>query len=146
MAQDAKTIATHGDWTAYVFKENKKQVCFMASRPTKSEGTYKQRGDVLASITHRPGEGAFGVFSFVAGYPLKEGRPVKIDIGTRPFTLGVSHGETAWASSDDDKNLVHAMKGAKTMTVLATSAKGTESKDYFSLNGFDVIYEAINKA
>ncbi|MFN3076071.1 MAG: invasion associated locus B family protein [Alphaproteobacteria bacterium] len=144
-AQDVKTLSVHNDWTAYSFKENKRQVCYMAARPTKSEGVRGKRGDVFAIVTHRPSEGSFGVFSFIAGYPLKEGKPVALDVGTKPYSL-TSHGETAWASTDDDKNLLASMKSAKAMIIQATAAKGGDSRDNFSLNGFAQALEAISRA
>lgn len=145
-AQNVKTLATNGDWTAYTFKEGKNTVCYMASRPTgPGAGKAKQRGDVFAIITHRPAEGAFGVFSFVAGQPMKEGKPVALEVGTKSFSLA-SHGETAWASTGDDKALTAALKTAKTMTIQAVPAKGGEIKDHFTLGGFVPTYDAIGKA
>ena len=38
MAEEPKLLSTHGDWTAYAFKENGGTVCYMASQPKKSEG------------------------------------------------------------------------------------------------------------
>ena len=55
-AAEPKLIGEHGDWTAYMFMENNNKVCYMVSKPKKSEGNYSKRGDVFALITHRPAE------------------------------------------------------------------------------------------
>ena len=62
-ASEQKEIGKFGVWTAYVFEENGGKVCYMAANPNKDEGKYKKRGEILAMITHRPGEGTRNVFS-----------------------------------------------------------------------------------
>lgn len=145
LAQDVSTIGSHGSWTAYSFKEGKNKVCYIASTPSKSEGAYAKRGDVFAIVTHRPAEKSFGVVSIVAGYAYKANNPVQMEVGDKAFKL-TSHGETAWASGNDDKAIVTAMKGAGSMEVTGKSTRSTETTDTFSLKGFSAALDAINKA
>ena len=91
-----RLLGEYGDWSAYTYKENGKNVCYMASTPKKDEGKYTQRGDIYAVVTHRPGEKSFDVVNFVAGYTYKKGSKVEIKIGKETFTNIFTDADKAW--------------------------------------------------
>lgn len=71
---------------------------------------------------------------------------VEIQVGTLKERL-FTQGESAWTvDKDTDKRLVQAMIKGSTMTVQGTSARGTTTKDTYSLSGFTRAYQAINQA
>lgn len=134
------------DWTAYFYKEGKNTVCYMASTPKKDEGNYKTRGDIYAIVTHRPADKSYNVVNFVAGYPYKKGQKVVVKIGTTSFTNLFTNGDNAWApDTATDKMLVEAMKRGERMIVEGVSARGTKTKDTYSLAGFSGAYKAISE-
>ena len=138
-------IGQFKDWTAYAYKEGKNTVCYMASTPKKDEGNYKVRGDIYAIVTHRPADKSYDVVSFIAGYPFKKGTSVVVKIGTTAFNNLFPNGETAWApDSATDKRLVEEMKRGEKMIVEGISARGTKTKDTYSLSGFSGAYKAIS--
>jgi len=137
-------IGDYGDWAAYTYKENGRNVCYMASTPKKDEGKYTKRGDIYAVVTHRPNEKSFDVVNFVAGYTYKPDSKVEVKIGKETFNLFISE-DKAWAlTSNDDKKLVNAMKRGERMIVDGVSSKGTKTKDTYSLKGFMRAYKAIS--
>lgn len=138
-------IGQFKDWTAYTYKEGKNQVCYMASTPKKDEGNYKARGDIYAIITHRPADKSYDVVNFVAGYPYKSGSKVVVKIGTTTFNNLFTNGDNAWAPDNTtDKKLVNTMKRGEKMIVEGYSARGTKTKDTYSLAGFSNAYKAIS--
>lgn len=138
-------IGEYGDWTAYSYKEGKNTVCYMASTPKKDEGKYKTRGEIYAVVTHRPADKSYNVVNFVAGYPYKNNSKVIVKIGTTTFNNLFTNGDNAWApDSTTDKKLVDAMKRGQRMIVEGTSARGTKTKDTYSLSGFSGAYRAIS--
>lgn len=138
-------IGEYGDWTAYTYKEGKGLVCYMASTPKKDEGNYKVRGDIYAVVTHRPADKSYNVVNFVAGYTYKKGEKVSVKIGTTTFNSLFTNGDNAWASdAATDKKLVEAMKRGEKMIVEGVSARGTKTKDTYSLTGFTNAYKAIS--
>ena len=138
-------IGQFKDWTAYSYKEGKNTVCYMASMPKKDEGNYKVRGDIYAIVTHRPADKSYDVVSFIAGYPFKKGTSIVVKIGTTSFNNLFPNGETAWApDSATDKRLVEEMKRGEKMIVEGVSARGTKTKDTYSLAGFTGAYKAIS--
>jgi invasion protein IalB len=145
-AQDVKVLSTSGKWTAYTYQEDGKSVCYMASKPIKSEGNYKSRGEVLALVTHRPAESATDVVSIVAGYPYQADSDATVQIGTRKFMF-FTFGERAWARDNQtDKTVVQAMVKGNSVSVRGNSTRGTPTVDTFSLQGFGAAYKAINDA
>ncbi|MBI4032055.1 MAG: hypothetical protein HY370_10300 [Proteobacteria bacterium] len=145
MADEPRLIETSGDWSAYVFMEEGKKVCYMASQPKKAEGDYTRRGDIFALITHRPGESTKDVFSYITGYSYKPGSDVTVTIDSNKFTL-FSQDDTAWASdaSTDGKISQSIRKGSK-MVVKGMSSRGTQTTDTFSLKGSGSAHDAISK-
>ena len=145
-AAEPRLLETHGDWTAYVLIEDGSKVCYMASRPQKEEGNYTQRGEIVALVMHRPAEGTNNVFSYIAGYPYKDGSDAAVAIGNKHFTL-FTQNERAWARDDEtDNRLVQAIRAGSEMTVKGTSSRGTATTDTFSLTGSAAAYAAISKA
>jgi len=145
MADEPRLIETSGDWSAYVFMEDGKKVCYMASQPKKAEGDYTRRGDIFALITHRPGENTKDVFSYITGYSYKPGSDVTVTIDSDKFTL-FSQDDTAWASdASTDGKISQAIRKGSKMVIKGVSSRGTQTTDTFSLKGSGAAHSAISK-
>ncbi|GAB4393266.1 MAG: invasion associated locus B family protein [Kiloniellaceae bacterium] len=145
-AQSIERLGDFSDWSAFKYLEEGKPICFMASEPTKAEGNYSKRGEIHAMVTHRPGENRIDEVSIQAGYTYKETVPVEVQVGSLKVRL-FTEGESAWTvDKDTDKQLVQAMIKGNTMVVQGTSARGTNTKDTYSLSGFTRAYKAISTA
>lgn len=148
-AQDSTNrVAVHTDWSVYV-DDNPKE-CWLISAPRESVNTRDgkpvavRRGDIRLYVTYRPGAPA-GEISFAGGYPFAEGSNVGLDVSGTAFDL-FTQGETAWAnSSDDDGKIIAAMKAGSAATLTARSARGTQTKDTFSLNGISAALDEAAK-
>src|SRR5690606_1662108 len=124
-AQEVQYIATHRDWHAFQYTENGNRVCYVASKPTRSEPTDVRHGDVFVLVTHRPAENSRNVVSVMVGYSYRPGSEVQATIGGTTFPLFTEQ-NTAWSrDAASDEALVAAMRAGATMTVKATSARGT---------------------
>ncbi len=141
-----EVLGTYDAWTAFNDKASGKQICYVGSKPKKTEGNYTKRGDVFVLVTHRPAEKVVGEISFEAGYTFKTGSEPTVTIGSRTFTL-FTKGSNAWAQdASADKSLVAAMKGGSEMVVKGTSSRGTPTTDTYSLSGFTAAYGSISKS
>lgn len=144
-ASPPQMIGEYDDWTAYYYRDKAGAVCYMASTPKKDEGKYSKRGDIYAVITHRPSEKSFDVLNINAGYKYKPGSKVMIKIGAKTFDRLFTNEDKAWAINDKtDKEIVAEMKRGSRMVVHGTSARGTQTKDTYSLAGFSSAYRAIS--
>ena len=150
-ADEPKHLGTFGAWSAYQVTDQGQKACYMLSFPEKEEGNYTKRGRVYLLVTHRPASNTLNVVSFHAGYGFKNGQEVTATVaGSRKkesFTL-FTEGETAWAKdAATDKRMTTALsKWGNTITVYGTSARGTETKDTYSLKGSLQALKAISRA
>jgi len=141
-AQDStNVVGANTDW--YVFEETDPKQCWSVSSPketvnTDSDGRIKavRRGEIMLFVSYAPAQGVDGQVSFAGGYPFASGSEVEMEIGGTTYKL-FTDGETAWAASpEEDRRIVAAMKAGASATLTGRSARGTVTKDTFSLLGF----------
>lgn len=144
-AEENVDLGLYTKWQAHSYKEAGAKVCNMWSQPTKHEEGGKPRGEIYAFVTHRSSSKRFHEVSFDMGYPLKDKSEVSVKIGSKSFKL-FSHGSSAFSFKDKDKELVNAMRRGAKMVVQGVSARGTKTRDVYSLSGFTKAHRAINKA
>jgi invasion protein IalB len=146
-AQDApKFLSEHHDWRAFTHDTARGKVCFMASSPKLAKGNYTRRGEIYAMVTHRPAENVRDEVSLAAGYDFPSGGQATVSISGQNFSM-ITQGEHAWATDTTaDKKMVDAMRAGSSMVVKGRSARGTDTTDTYSLNGFTAAYNAISAA
>ncbi|MGR3494816.1 invasion associated locus B family protein [Citreimonas sp.] len=99
------------------------------------------RGEILLMVFFRPEADVAGQVAFTGGYPFATGSTVNVNIGGTEFEM-YTEGEWAWpASSQDDAQMVTAMKRGTDAVLSARSSRGTATKDTFSLLGFTAAVE-----
>ncbi len=118
----------------------------MASAPKKAEGKYKKRGDIYLTVSHRTGEKRWDEVSIQTGYAYKGKSEATLTVGKSSYKFFTS-GDSAWAYDlEEDKKVINSMiKGSK-LYVNGVSARGTKTKDTYSLSGFSAAYRSINQA
>jgi invasion protein IalB len=137
---ETECVSAKTAWSVCIWNEPKE--CWGVAKPQETVNSRDgkpvsaRRGDILLFVTFRPTTGAAGEVAFTGGYPFAPGSTVGVDIEGRAFDL-VSDGEWAWPSSkEDDASILAALKAGSAAVVTARSARGTQTKDTFSLNGF----------
>ena len=154
-AESTNRVAANTDWS--VFVESEPTECWGVSAPKETVNTRDgrvvavRRGDILLFVFYRPGADVQGQVTFTGGYPFAPGSTVNMTIGDASFELipGVADPETpwpeeewAWSPSDsDDTAIVAAMKRGAQAVLTARSARGTQTRDTFSLLGFTAAVE-----
>lgn len=145
--QSTNRVAAKTDWS--VFVENSPKECWGVSAPKSSANTRDgkpaqvSRGDILLFITFRPNQA--GEVSFTGGYPFAPNSSVEIDVGGTKFNL-FTDGEWAWSGSrDEDAKIIAAMKAGSQAVLTARSARGTQTRDTFSLLGFTAAMDEAGK-
>lgn len=141
-------VAAFDDWAVYTAESPKE--CWLVSNVEKVENTRGgkpapnvKRGDILMYVTYLPAQKIIGEVSFGGGYPFNPGQAVKLQIGSATYDM-VPEGEFAWpASSAIDTQIRVSMTKGSDAIVRAQSARGTQTKDTFSLKGFTA---ALNDA
>lgn len=142
----SNVIGTDGDWTAFSAASPKE--CWAVSAPKSTQNTDTSgkprevtRSDIRLYIAYRPGQS--GEVSFSGGYPFAPDSAVEVNVGGNVFKL-FTEGESAWTGSpSEDGKLISALRGGSTAVITGRSARGTVTKDTFSLSG---ITASTNKA
>lgn len=145
--ESTQRVAANTDWSVFVEKGD----CWVVSAPKETVNSKDgkpvqvRRGDILLFVTYRKGAGGPGEVSFTGGYPFAPGSNVDLDIGGTTYTL-FTDGEWAWSGSkDEDTKIVSALKGGSSAVMTARSAKGTQTKDTFSLLGLTAMTDEAAK-
>lgn len=140
-------LGQFGSWYAYKLKEKGSPVCYIVSKPVRSRGKYKKRGDVVAFVTHRPKDGERDVVNFQAGYTYKDGAEVTAVIDRKKSFELTTERDAAWSrNAPADKVLVEAMIKGRTLILTGRSKSGVKTTDIYSLNGFTNARKRINRA
>lgn len=145
LAQDSTNrVAAATDWSVFV-EETPEKSCWSVSQPKETVNTRDgkpatvTRGKILLYVSYFPA--SKGEVSFAGGYPFAPGSTVELDVGGTKFEL-FTQNETAWAgSAEDDAKIIAALKAGASAVVSGRSARGTITKDTFSLLGFTAAIE-----
>ena len=137
-------LGVYKDWTAYSYDSGPKKICYMMSRPKKSEPRLDKRGQPHLMVTHRPAGKALNEVSIAAGYPFKKYSKVTAVVDKSRFELFTKE-DKAWSEKEDQK-LVEAFRKGQRLEVKGAPDKGGATTDTYSLSGFAQALSAINKA
>lgn len=148
--ESTNRVAAKTDWSVFVEADPKE--CWGVSAPKETVNSKDgqvvtvRRGDILLFVTYRPASGVAGEVSFTGGYPFAGGSTVTLQIDNDSFDL-FSDGEWAWSGSkDEDTKIIAALKKGSSAVLTARSARGTQTRDSFSLLGFTAaMEEAANR-
>ena len=142
-------VAAKTDWA--VFEEQEPNECWAVSAPKETVNTRDgrvvsvRRGEILLMAFFRPAAGVKGQLGFTGGYPFAGGSTVTMDVDGAQYEL-FTEGEWAWpASVADDGKIIAAMKRGSNAVLTARSARGTVTKDSFSLLGFTAALDEADK-
>lgn len=143
-------LGAYRDWDAFVYTyPNGQKTCHMISSPKSSQASRAnvQRGDIYVMISHRPEYGVTGEVNVVMGYPIRRGSDARLQVDGRSRFEFFSEGSGAWAyDPKDDAAVIAAFRRGNRLVVRATSQRGTDTTDNYSLSGFTAAYNAITAA
>jgi hypothetical protein len=143
LAQTPSRMNQFEAWGAYSYNSDNGKVCYVLSVPTRAEPGNVNHGDNFFLISQRPGQGVSYEPQAMMGYQLGEGSKVDVTIDGNEFTL-FTRGNSAWVeNAEREPELVAAMRSGMSMTVEATSSRGTNTSYTYSLSGVTAALDAI---
>jgi len=142
-AQSPTRIQQFNAWGAYSYKSGNSNVCYVLSIPTAKEPASVDHGDIFFIVSQRPGQNISYEPQAMVGYTLREGSKVNVTIDAKNFVM-FTKDKAAWVeNAAEEPALVAAMKVGKTMTVKATSGRGTATSYSYSLSGISAALKQI---
>lgn len=142
-AQSPTRIQQFNAWGAYSYKSGNSTVCYVLSIPTTKEPASVDHGDIFFIVSQRPGQNISYEPQAMVGYSLREGSKVNVTIDNKNFVM-FTKDKAAWVeNAAEEPALVAAMKTGKSMTVKATSARGTATNYAYSLSGISAALKQV---
>jgi hypothetical protein len=134
-AQSPTRINQFNAWGAYSYDSSNGKVCYILSVPTQSSPENVNHGDIFFLVSQRPGQNVSYEPQAMMGYPLADASKVRVTVDGREFVL-FTRDNSAWVeNAAEEPALVAAMRSGSTMTVNATSGRGTATSYSYSLSG-----------
>lgn len=138
-------IGTFNDWRALTTGKDKQKMCYALSEPKERLPKTLKRDPGYLFISTRAADGARNEIAFKLGFAAKTGQDGTLSVGNGTFAL-VASGDSAFLKNPaQEAQLIEQMKRTQTITVKASSARGNESTDRYSMNGFAKAIEAVAK-
>jgi hypothetical protein len=135
-------IGRWGDWRAATHRAAGAVVCYAYTRTTSSSVKLPGRGDVVLTVTERPGSPRDAV-ALSAGFLYPPGSKVDVTAGTVRAAFYTAQ-RSAFARSGPE--IVHAFGAVRTASARSPAPRGRAVTDVFSMNGFADAHAAILKA
>jgi invasion protein IalB len=144
----ASLLGQYGDWGAYTASPGGHKICFAIAKPGSSVDNPPNRrtaaNAVYLFISTRPEEKVSNEVSvLVTGYAFKPNTEASVAVGSANFAM-YTQNDGAWVkNAAEEAKLIDAMRKGADVVVKATTSRGTQTTDTFSLKG---ISQAVDRA
>jgi invasion protein IalB len=144
----ATLLGQYGDWGAYTASPGGQKVCFALAKPTSSVDVPANRRTaanvVYLFVSSRPTEKVNNEVSvLITGYAFKPNSEASVATGGANFPM-YTQNDGAWVkNAAEEAKLIDAMRKSPDAVIKATTSRGTQTTDTFSLKG---IAQAIDRA
>jgi invasion protein IalB len=144
----ATLLGQYGDWGAYTATPGGQKVCFALAKPTSSVDNPPNRrtaaNPVYMFISTRPAEKVSNEVSvLVTGYVFKPNSEASVAVAGANFAM-YTQNDGAWVkNAAEESKLIETMRKAADVVIKATTSRGTQTTDTFSLKG---ITQAVDRA
>jgi hypothetical protein len=129
-------------WGVYSYTSNGQKSCYALSVPTTSAPASVNHGDNFFLVSP---QGQAFMPQAIMGYALRAGSDVEVAVGDAKFDLA-PRDNTAWVRNQSrEPALIDAMRGGSSMTVKATSGRGTNTSYSYSLSGVTAALQEVRK-
>ncbi len=150
LAQESETASlktgAFGDWLVHQNAGDGPKICFAASQPKTKEPATANRSKIVLYVSAWPKDGVKAEFSAKMGYPMSPDSPVSATIDGTDFSLFADADRAYVADAAQEAKLIDAMKTGSKIVLKATSTRGTQTTDTYSLAGFGQAFDAIASA
>ena len=130
-------LGMYGEWGAYTASPGGRKICFALAKPSNSESTppNRSRDPAYMFVSSRPAEKVKDEVSVLIGYGFKPNTDATLEVAGASFPM-YTQSDGAWLkNAAEESRLVDAMRKGSDVTVKGVSARGTTTRDVFSLKG-----------
>jgi len=135
-----RSIGKFEDWTAASHQEAGQTVCYAFTRPVASTPALPGRGDVVLTVTERPG--GRDAVALTAGFAYAPNAEVQMTAEGVSFPFYTS---SRSAFARDGRAVAAALGRSRQAVAHSPGPRNATISDTFSLRGFAAAYAAINR-
>jgi len=149
MAEDKpELLGSFRDWHVYQTGKGPNRLCYALTQPKEMTPKDVKRDSVFFLLSTWPVRKVRNEPSVMPGYEYKAGIKADVQVGSDKFSFFTKNdgGEGgAWMQdAKDEKKLVDAMKKGSGMSITGVSARGTLTKDTYSLAGISAALDKLD--
>ena len=134
------------DWTVFIYESTEGRVCFAASAPTDMQPKTAKRTPVIFYVTTWQKDGVHKELSVRQGYAMKANAVATVTVGGQNFSFSADDDKAYAKDPAEERKMLAAMAGGGPMIVKATSAKGTQTTDQYSLDGVAAALQKLEES
>ncbi len=142
----ARLLERIKDWTVFIYEGTEGRVCFAASAPTDMQPKTAKRTSVIFYVTTWQKDGIHNEVSVRQGYAMKANAVATVTVGSQNFSLSADDDKAYAKDPADERKLLAAMAAGGPMIVKATSSKGTQTTDQYSLEGIAAAVQKLEES
>ena len=136
-----KSIGKWDDWQAATHQEGGALVCYAFTTATASVPAVSGRGNVVLTVTQRPG--SRDAVAISAGFAYAGGAEVQVQVDAAQLPFYTANRN---AFAKDGHAVITAFERGRQAIAKSPAPRAAAVTDTFSLRGFTPAYAAINKA
>lgn len=140
-ADGPKSVGKFDDWQAATHQEAGQTVCYAFTRAAASAPSLPGRGDVVLTVTQRPGSRDNVAIAAGFAFPANADVAMQVEAASLPFYTSQRS-----AFARDGHAVVAAFEKGRQAVAKSSGPKNTQVTDTFSLRGFNAAYAATAKA
>jgi invasion protein IalB len=141
----ALLLGTFNDWEAYATTAGRAKICYALSRPKERLPKDLNRDPAYIFVSVRPTENVRNEVAVVLGFAAKDGSDAKAAVGASGFDF-VTKDQNAWVkNAAQEDQVVQTLSRGGSLTLRATSRRGNDLTDRYSLQGFAPAMERARK-
>lgn len=132
-----------GEWHFYIDRSKENKICYIYSKPIKSEGNYRKRNKpyfLVKNIENKNSE-----ITISAGFEYQKNSEVKLFLQNKEFNI-FTFENLAWSYNiNQDLDIIKEMKKNNFLEIYSINKYGRYAKDYYSLEGFNHAHHKITE-
>lgn len=143
-ATGPKKVATHGKWDVYV-QPGKTKLCYALGEAQKRAPANLKDTKAYIFVSSRPAQNVRNEIAIKLGVDLKPDAKPIVTIGASKFSMVANGTDLFVENAAEERPFVAAMRKGSDLVVRATSRRGNEITDNYSLSGIGQALDALQK-
>lgn len=139
----AMVLKEFNSWSLHQSKDDNHNICYVVSTPVSKKPKTANRAPIIFYVSSWPKDGVRNQISVKLGYPIDAEKPVTAQVESDVFKLTPRDERAYLYDATQELKLIEAMRRGSTMVVKATSSRGTQTTDTYSLNGITAALRAL---